>query len=68
MELALNLAVEGRIDLKPFTTHRVPVASAQDIYMRIGARERGMLGCILQWQEAAKDAVKFEEANELIAV
>ena len=68
MELALRLAADGRIPLDLFTTHRVPYADAQELYTRIGARERGMLGCVIQWQGAAKDARMVEEYQEPIAV
>ncbi len=68
MELALKLAAEGRISLRGLTTHRASFAEAQSLYERIGAREKGMLGCLIQWQGDAAKAVKAGEVQEQLAV
>lgn len=49
--LLLSLIAERRLDVNPLISHRIPAETAPDIYQRLIARDRDLLGVILQWND-----------------
>jgi len=66
IELSLALAAKGALPLGSLITHRFKPEEAQEMYSRIGAREQGMLGVVIDWQ-ASKGSVR-ERSESMMAM
>jgi len=66
IELSLALAAKGALPLGKLITHRFKPEEAQEMYSRIGAREQGMLGVVIDWQ-ASKGSVR-ERSESMMAM
>ncbi len=67
IELSIALAAKGALPLKRLATHRFEPSEAERMYTRIGAREPGMLGVLIDWEAGAKASLALESSSMALA-